>query len=156
MIRFKKYFILIPAGLILLGGVGYHARRKFRRPRLETVYVTRLPAGDIFIFEDPQHPQLQKLREEEKIDAIVRPYQTDLEKILALAKWTSQLFPGTSPFPHYPPWNAREILRRIRSHETGGFCAQYTIIFGQACQSLGYQVRYVDLSSPRDHNGHFV
>jgi hypothetical protein len=46
--------------------------------------------------------------------------------------------------------------RLIRAGETGGFCAQYALVFGQSCQSLGYQVRYCDLASAGGENSHFV
>jgi hypothetical protein len=43
-----------------------------------------------------------------------------------------------------------EILDLARKHNNRGFCAQYAIVFLQACQSLGIHARYVELP------GHFV
>jgi hypothetical protein len=74
----------------------------------------------------------------------------------SLLRWSSRLFPYTSPFPHYPPWNAVEILRRIRAGETGGFCAQYATVLGQVLQGLGYPVRFVDLADESLGDRHFV
>ena len=124
--------------------------------RLATVYVARLPSGAIFLMEDSRHPALQRFRKQEGIDRVVAAGGDELGRLQALAKWTSQLFPATTPFPDYPPWDAAELLRAIRAGETGGFCAQYAIVFGQSCQSLGYQVRYCDLASPGGENSHFV
>lgn len=124
--------------------------------RLVTVYVTRLPSGMIFLAEDPGHPELQRFREQEGLDRIAVPPGDELARLQALAAWTAQLFPPTTPFPDYPPWNAGELLRAIRAEETGGFCAQSALVFGQGCQSLGYQVRYCDLVSADQENSHFV
>lgn len=124
--------------------------------RLVTVYVTRLPSGTIFLMEDSRHPALQRFRKQEGVDRVVAAGGDELGRLQELAKWTSRLFQATTPFPDYPPWNAAELLRSIRAGETGGFCAQYAIVFGQSCQSLGYQVRYCDLASPGGENSHFV
>jgi len=124
--------------------------------RLVSVYVTRLPSGLIFLMEDSRHPALQHLRQQEGIDRVVASPGDELVRLQALAKWTSQLFPATTPFPDYPPWDAAELLRQIRAGETGGFCAQYAFVFGQSCQSLGYQVRYCDLASADRETSHLV
>lgn len=124
--------------------------------RLASVSVVRLPSGRIFLMEDPRHPALQRLRADEGIDRVVAPAGDELGRLQALAVWTSRLFPATSPFPDYPPWDAAELLRQIRAGETGGFCAQYAMVFAQGCQSLGYQVRYCDLAAPDRRTSHFV
>jgi hypothetical protein len=120
------------------------------------LYAWRIPSGLIFLAEDPQHPKLQAYRRHEHLDQVVAPYTTDFQKILALAQWTSRQFSAGSPFPNYPPWDASIILDRIRHGKTGGFCAQYAFVFGQACQSFGYQPRYLDISSPENNGGHFT
>src|SRR5690242_14151594 len=119
-----------------------------RANRMETVYAFRTPSGGLFIEEDFQNPKLQEYRRAEHLDDVVKPYKSDLERILALAKWTSKQWAASSPLPNYPPWDGSVILDRIRRGVTGGFCAQYAFVFGQACQSFGYIVRYLDLSSP--------
>ena len=116
----------------------------------------RLPSGALFISEDPQNAKLARLRKAEHIDAVVAPFKTDLDKLTALARWTSAQFPETTPFPHYPAWNASVILKKIRSGKTGGFCAQYAFVFGQCAQSLGYSVRYWSIASRTDPAGHFL
>jgi hypothetical protein len=124
--------------------------------RLVSVFVTRLPSGLIFLMEDSRHPALQRFRKQEGIDRVAALPGDELVRLQALAKWTSQLFPATSPFPDYPPFEAAELLRQIRAGETGGFCAQYAFVFGQSCLSLGYQVRYCDLASADRENSHLV
>jgi len=145
--------------LFAVGGVlgGRHYLKKRRRATKPiVVYACRLPSGAIFVEEDFKNPRLQRYLKEEHLDDVIRPYKTDFDQILALAKWASHQFEASSPFPHYPPWNARVILKRIRHHKTGGFCAQYAFVFGQACQSVGYIPRYLDLASPENTGGHFT
>ena len=71
------------------------------------------------------------------------------EKIVLLRKWAHSQWKAGPSF-YYPPWDAVEILDLARQHHNYGFCAQYGIVFLQACQSLGLHARYVDLP------GHFV
>jgi len=146
-------FVLLAVGM---AAAAYALIKHRRQNRMETVYAFRIPSGGLFIEEDFQNPKLQTLRRRERLDQIVKPGMTDLQKILALAKWTSQQWVASSPLPNYPPWDAQVILDRIRLGKTGGFCAQYAFVFGQACQSFGYLVRYIDLASPEDAAGHFT
>ncbi len=122
----------------------------------ETLYCMRLPSGALFLVEDPEHPQLRKWKEDQKLEDKIRSQQTDLEKLSILAQWTSTLFKPSLPFPHYPPWNANIILKMIQEKKTGGFCAQYALIFGQSCQSLGYPIRYIDLADKTGQSTHFT
>jgi len=123
-------------------------------PLFVTVYATRLPSGPLFVSEDPLHPRLARLRQQEQLDRVLQGSPSDLERLLRLAQWTSQQFNATSPFPNYPPWDALEILDRIRRKQTGGFCAQYALVFGQACESLGYGVRFVGVVNQPGKSGH--
>jgi len=156
-LRAKKWWLL---SVLLVGGacVGVKiTRSRLRCPRGPvSIYAYRLPSGAIFLAEDPHHPLLQKYQEHEHLVDVIRPYKTDFDQILALAKWASVQFKAGSPFPNYPPWNGEEILQRIRHGKTGGFCAQYAFVFGQACQSVGYMPRYVDLAARDDPSGHFT
>ena len=94
------------------------------------------------------HPKLQTLRRREKLDAVVAPGRTQFEKIVLLRHWTRAQWTSAAKF-HYPPWDALEILDLARKKQNYGFCAQYAIVFLQACRSLGLHARYIDL-------GHFL
>jgi len=99
--------------------------------------------------DDFLHPRLQLLRSREHLDDVISTADSQFEKMIALRAWVrSQWEPSTSFY--YPPWDAVEILDLARKHGNRGFCAQYAVVFLQACQSLGMHARYVDLS------GHFV
>lgn len=121
-----------------------------------TLQAVRIPSGQIFLTEPFDHPELKRLRRDENVDAVVAGKTTDIAKVAALAAHVKTLFPLSTPFPNYPPWDAAKILSMIRSGETGGFCAQYAIVFGQFCQSLGLHVRYVDLAAKGGRGTHFV
>ena len=99
--------------------------------------------------EDFRHPRLQLLRSREKLDEVIAGTPRQFEAALRLRAWArSQWEPGGDFY--YPPWDAVEILDLAREHDNRGFCAQYAIVFLQACQSMGIHARYVDLP------GHFV
>ena len=121
----------------------------------EIVLVTAEENGEIpassYVLEeeDFRHPRLQLLRTREKLDEVVAGMPRQFEAALRLRSWArSQWEPGTDF--HYPPWDAVEILDLAREHGNRGFCAQYAVVFLQACQSMGIHARYVDLP------GHFV
>jgi hypothetical protein len=50
-----------------------------------------------------------------------------------------------SPHPEYPEWNALDILKRKLQYGHGGMCIQFTIVFIQSLQALGYQARHVNV-----------
>lgn len=99
--------------------------------------------------DPPTTPDLQKLRQREHLDQVVAPGKSQFEKIVLLRRWTRQQWETQAPF-YYPPWNALEILDLARTHQSRGFCAQYAIVFLQACQAMGIHARYVELP------GHFI
>src|SRR2546425_793759 len=99
--------------------------------------------------DDFHHPRLQILRSREKLDEVVSTAETQFEKVILLRAWVRRQWESGGSF-YYPPWDAVEILDLARNYGNQGFCAQYAIVFLQACQSLGIHARYVDLP------GHFV
>jgi transglutaminase superfamily protein len=99
--------------------------------------------------DDFHHPRLRLLRSRENLDEVVSAAKTQFETIILLRGWAHRQWESGAHF-YYPPWDAVEILDLARKHGNKAFCAQYAIVFLQACQSLGIHARYVDLS------GHFV
>lgn len=99
--------------------------------------------------DSPSSPELLTLRRREHLDDVVASGKTQFEKIVLLRRWTRQQWDTHAPF-YYPPWDALEILDLARSHQSRGFCAQYAIVFLQACQAMGIHARYVELP------GHFI
>lgn len=121
----------------------------------EFVFVTEEQNGDLktssyTLKEDAfDHPRLQLLRSREKLDEVTAGARTEFQAALRLRAWAHRQWQTGGPF-HYPPWDAVEILDLARQNDNRGFCAQYAVVFLQACQSMGIHARYVDLS------GHFV
>lgn len=99
--------------------------------------------------DDFHHPRLALLRSREKLDELVSTAKSQFEAIVRLRAWARRQWEPGENF-YYPPWDAVEILDLARKHGNRGFCAQYAVVFLQACQSLGIHARYVDLP------GHFV
>jgi len=99
--------------------------------------------------EDFRHPRLVLLREQERLDELLGGAPRQFEAAVRLRAWAHRQWEAGTTF-HYPPWDAVEILDLARRHGNRGFCAQYAIVFLQACQAMGIHARYVDLP------GHFV
>lgn len=99
--------------------------------------------------EDFHHPRLVRLREREHLDRVVAGAPTQFDAIVRLRHWArGQWEPGRRFY--YPAWDALEILNLARRNDNRGFCAQYAVVFLQACQAMGIHARYVDLA------GHFT
>ncbi|HZN03097.1 MAG TPA: transglutaminase-like domain-containing protein [Candidatus Polarisedimenticolia bacterium] len=141
--------LLVIAGAVLLGILLLWVAQS------EIVLVTAEENGEfatsryVLAEEDFRHPRLVLLRERERLDAVLAGAPRQFEAAVRLRAWAHRQWdPGTSF--HYPPWDAVEILDLARRHDNRGFCAQYAIVFLQACQAMGIHARYVDLP------GHFV
>lgn len=100
-----------------------------------------------FEYEPFDHPSLRQLREQFRLDDVVRGAKTELETITRLAVWASQQFRhGGHLKTLYPPWNALEILRpHDDGTPIGGFCQQFNLVFLQACESFGIAGRAVSI-----------
>lgn len=96
-------------------------------------------------FEQELAPQLATLRERLPKELLLREAHGQFAEINQLRHHVSQLWYHGSPHPEYPEWNALEILQRKDRYGYGGMCIQFTIVFVQALQSLGYQARHVNV-----------
>ena len=116
-----------------------------------------MPRSWSFITERPDHPGLAALRQREKLDAVVAPGADEWSKMRLLCSWANSQFAMGTPDP-YPPWDANAVLEMIRSGRTGGYCAQYAVVFVQACAAMGWPARYLDIKprDPKDGNGHIT
>ncbi|OVE77413.1 hypothetical protein BVX98_02600 [bacterium F11] len=151
-IKSRTFSLIAILGFLLSFVISY----SFFYGSLEHQYIYRLPNGLIFFIENPQHAELHRFQKEEGFLSLIQEGESTLTNLSILCKWTSGLFPHASPMRNYPPWNARKILKMIRKGETGGFCAQYAHVFGQAAQSMGHIIRYWDLIQDDLTKSHFV
>jgi transglutaminase superfamily protein len=146
--RFRKQIVGCAFSLVAAGLIGWLCQS-------ELVLITGLDNGEIaasshgFKEDDFEHPRLRLLRSRERLDQVVSAGGSQFGKILLLRAWVHGQWEVGGSF-YYPPWDAVEILDLARKFGNRGFCAQYAIVFLQACQSLGLHARYVDLP------GHFV
>ncbi|MEO9003628.1 MAG: hypothetical protein ABI288_02775, partial [Ginsengibacter sp.] len=98
-------------------------------------------------YENAMNPELKLLRKRLNIDSLLRDTHGDFEKINRLRYLVSSLWFHADPFPDYPIWNANKILDRKERLGAGGMCIQFTIVFTQALQSIGYNARHVNIFS---------
>jgi hypothetical protein len=135
-------------GIILFGMIVFSVRSSFIVV-LDKKNGENINAPYKILEEDFNHPRLQLLRKRENLHAVTSAGKTQFEKILLLRRWTRQQWESGGAF-YYPPWDAVEILDLARKYHNNGFCAQYAMVFLQACLSMGIHARYVNLP------GHFV
>ncbi|MCL4218626.1 MAG: transglutaminase-like domain-containing protein, partial [Candidatus Hydrogenedentes bacterium] len=98
-----------------------------------------------YAYEDSDTPQLARLRERLGLDALLEDATGDFDKINRLRHFVSQLWRHGSPLPEYPEWNALDVLDRRERVGKGGMCIQFSIVFIQSLQSLGYQARHINI-----------
>ncbi len=99
-----------------------------------------------FFYQPADEPELIKLRQEFRLDEVVKNAGSDFEILLRLAGWVNKRWeygiPKNVPFN----FNAIEILERAKRGERF-FCSEYAIVFIQCALSLGFQGRYVGLNN---------
>ncbi len=123
----------------------------FEVPPVNTFYVMKCEnprlryASYNFAYEDADTPQLKKLRERLNLDELLANATGDFEKINILRHYVSQQWYHGDPLPNYPEWNALNILDRRDQCGVGGMCIQFSIVFIQSLESLGYQARHVNI-----------
>ncbi|MCF6285803.1 MAG: transglutaminase-like domain-containing protein, partial [Candidatus Hydrogenedentes bacterium] len=120
-------------------------------PPKNTIYVRtlvnpsiRYPSHEMY-FESANAPQLAELKDTLPTNVLVRDTHGQFAEINHLRHYVSKLWYHGSPHPEYPEWNALDILQRKYRYGHGGMCIQFTIVFVQALQSLGYQARHVNV-----------
>jgi hypothetical protein len=117
--------------------------------------------GSSFAFSYQSHdePKLAILRQQEKLDELIKDAKCEFDQYLKLREWVAQQWPYHSG-NRYPPWDALVILDWLRKTrpEAGGGCMHYSVVFCQCCLSLGLVARLV-LVEPAVNikgEGHFM
>ena len=114
------------------------------------------PWAGVFAFDSPAHPKLVQLRQDYKLDAIVKSATTDLARALALKDWVVGAVKFGTPTPEvYRDWSAIALLDRIKNGEVI-FCGQCATIFQQACVAFGMPARFIELGIPENPACHFT
>jgi hypothetical protein len=98
-------------------------------------------------FDDPQEPRFLTLRKEFVIDPVVSGGKGDLERLIALATWTS------AQWKHSPTQMAKatDPIGVLREARAGGrfICTDYAIVLAGAARAYGMKARVLNLM-PRD------
>ena len=133
-------------------GEDWTAHVRVRDEHNETIVRTSIP----FEYEPLDHPRLKQLREEYKLDEVVRGAKDELELMSRLARWACNAWDWPNHIgEYYPPWDALEILKPYKDGKpTGGFCLQFNVVFLQACESFGFPGRAISISQGRWQDKH--
>ena len=151
---FYLLFVLILLSLLFL------IIKWFYRPRIE---ILELNNGEFifsnydFLYEVYEQPQLWKLRKQENLEDVVASVESEFEKFILLRNWVTRQWDRRVRRGEKEPYgNALAILKQIREAKIpGGICSEYTIVFMQACLSLGYQCRILSIQSEQGE-GHRI
>jgi len=116
-----------------------------------------------FIYQRYEEPKVKILREQEKLDEVVKKANSEFEEFVLLREWVAKQWKHTESQTIYAPWDALTILEWMRhgfghgQDNPNGFCVHFSQVYCQCCLAMGLQARLVVL---RDNNkcygGHFV
>ena len=165
-----------PTGRYFQVSIGFATSDPLRTPRLKGVTISARPekspdewtaqlkvmefqneeivrSSIPFAYEPFDHPKLRQLREQYKLDAVVKGAPSELELAERLARWSAGRWERGHLKDSYPAWDALGILKPHRDGTpVGGFCQQHNLVFLQACESFGIPGRAVSIG-PGDHGG---
>ena len=93
-----------------------------------------------FDYADPHHPRMRHLREKYRLDEIVAPGKTEMEKFALLRQWVRRQWEGwnENEYNYCPQWDALEILELAPQNLALGMCTHYAAVFAQCAAALGY------------------
>ena len=96
-----------------------------------------------FDYADPHHPRMRHLREKYRIEEIVAPGKTEMEKFALLRQWVRRQWEGwnENEYNYCPQWDALEILELAPQNLALGMCTHYAAVFAQCAAALGYHAR---------------
>lgn len=140
-----------PLATPVVTGTTIERKLRFQPPPVNTFYVKRCENPRLryssyrFQYEDASTPNLAELKARLQVDELLADTNGDFEKINRLRHYVSQQWYHDSPLPNYPEWNALDILDRRDACGKGGMCIQFSIVFIQSLESLGYQARHVNI-----------
>ena len=114
------------------------------------------PWAEFFLFDSPTHPRLVQLREEHKLDELVKDAKTDLDRALILKTWVAGALKFGYPAPEvFSDWSAVALLDRAKNGQKV-WCGQAAMVFQQACLVMGMPARFIELGVPENPACHFT
>jgi len=114
------------------------------------------PWAEFFAFDSPAHPKLLQLRQQYKLDGLVKDAKTDLARALILKKWVVGALKFGRPAPEvFSDWSAVALLERVKKGRKV-WCGQAAMVFQQACMAMGLPARFIELGIPSNPACHFT
>ena len=125
--------------------------------RSATIAGPRFVAPEVFQgHEDFHHPRLKRLRDENKLDDVVKGEESEFRRLLKLRNWVSRQW----PVDNSQEWNgdAFAILEKARKEGAGFHCAhsmtvQYAVMtsMGAVARNLGTDVDHLKFGKSFHH-----
>jgi len=97
-----------------------------------------------FVYQEPS-PRLKLLRERYKLDDVIAPGKTELEKLMLLRHWVRNQWHTAwqgHPAQWMPPWDALIILESKDQPDCLTMCTHYACVYTQCCLALGWTARH--------------
>jgi hypothetical protein len=97
-----------------------------------------------FVYQEPS-PRLELLRKRYKLDDVIAPGKTEMERLMLLRYWVRNQWHtawGSHPQPWMPPWDAHIILESKDHADCLTMCTHYAAVFTQCCLALGWNARH--------------
>ena len=153
--RFVQWRVFLssgdPAVTPLLKSVTIEASGRTVGANHRRIEVISAPENDLavssypFDYADPHHPRMRHLREKYRLEEVVAPGQTEMERFALLRQWVRRQWEGwnDNEYNYCPQWDALEILELAPQNLALGMCTHYAAVFSQCAGSLGYHARPV-------------
>ena len=103
----------------------------------------RIVRSSIDFLYQPPSERLSYLRKNWKLDDVVAPGKTEMEKFILLRNWSRKQWPNNEGKCDRP-WDAINVLSAPEGDH--GMCGHYAWVFAQCATSLGYNARVVMLA----------
>ncbi len=108
-----------------------------------------------FLYEDPDAPGLAVLRKRYRLEHIVAPGRSELEKLVLLRGWVKRRWVHAAPdVSGHDRMNALDLLGQAEKGKRF-YCHHYALTYVQCCLALGWQARMLGIFR-RDFGGHNV
>jgi len=89
------------------------------------------------------HYKVDRLVKENRLDEVIAPGGTELEKLALLRNWVHSQWLGwqSGAYPFCPSWDAVEILETTKGNWGFGMCTHYGAVFTACASALGWVAR---------------
>jgi len=91
----------------------------------------------------PPHPKAERLVKQYRLEEVIAPGKTDLERLALLRDWVHSQWLGWQwdRYSYCPSWDPMEILGTTKGNWGFGMCTHYAATFVGCAAALGYPAR---------------